>query len=62
MNEEALSQWGLLGKKKWHVKGEERYVQGLVGKLEGKRLTGRQRRRWGNNIKMGFKGIGRDGL
>jgi hypothetical protein len=31
----------------WHVRGEERCVQGLVGKLEGKRLIVRQRLRWG---------------
>jgi hypothetical protein len=49
-------------KKKWHVKGEERCGQGLVGKLEGKRLIGRQKRRWSNDTEMKFKGIGRDGL
>jgi hypothetical protein len=42
------------------VRGEEeKCVQGLVGKLEGKRLIGRQRRRWGDNIEMEFKGMGR---
>jgi hypothetical protein len=46
----------------WHVRGEERCVQGLMGKLEGKRLIGRQRFRWGDNIEMEFKGIGRNGL
>ena len=45
----------------WHVRGEERCVQGLVGKLEGKRLIGRQRRGRGD-IEMEFKGIGRNGL
>ena len=28
------------------MRGEERCVQGVVGKVEGKRLIGRQRRRW----------------
>jgi hypothetical protein len=35
--------------------GEKRNVYRLlVGKLEGKRLIGRPRRRWVNNIKMDF--------
>jgi len=34
------------------VRREERCVQGLVGKLKGKGLIGRQRLRWGDNIKM----------
>jgi hypothetical protein len=29
----------------------ERFLQGLVGKREGKRLMGRLRRRWEKNIK-----------
>jgi hypothetical protein len=29
----------------------------LVGKPEGKRLIGRPRRKWENNIKMDLKGI-----
>jgi len=32
--------------------GEERCIQGLVGKPEGKRPLGRDRRRWEDNIKM----------
>jgi hypothetical protein len=32
--------------------GEERCVQGLVGKPEGKRPLGRPRRKWEGNIKM----------
>jgi len=32
--------------------GEERRIQGLVGKPEGKRPLGRPRHRWENNIKM----------
>ena len=47
---------------KWHVRAEERRVQSLVRKVEGKRLIGRQRRRWGDNIEIAFKGIGRNGL
>ena len=34
------------------MRGEEKGLQGLVGKFEGKRLIGRRRRRWGDNIKM----------
>jgi hypothetical protein len=29
-------------------------IQGLVGKSEGKKLLGRHRRRWEDNIKMDF--------
>jgi hypothetical protein len=32
----------------------------LVGKLEGKRLLGRPRRRWVDNIKMDLREIGWD--
>ena len=35
-----------MGGGKWNVRGEERSVQGVVGKVEGKRLIGRHRRRW----------------
>jgi hypothetical protein len=39
--------------------GEERGVHRvLVGKLEGKRPLGRPRRRWEDNIKMGFQEVG----
>jgi hypothetical protein len=34
----------------------------LVGKLEGKRPLGRPRRRWVDNIKMGLREIGWDGM
>jgi hypothetical protein len=34
----------------------------LVGKLERKRPLGRQRRRWVDNIKMGLREIGWDGM
>jgi hypothetical protein len=34
----------------------------LVGKPEGKRLLGRPRRRWTDNIKMDLREIGWDGL
>jgi hypothetical protein len=33
----------------------------LVGKPEGKRPLGRTRRRWEDNINMGFREIGIDG-
>jgi len=32
--------------------GEERCIQGFVGKPEGKRPLGRPRHRWEDNIKM----------
>ena len=39
--------------------GEERSVHRvLVGKPEGKRPLGRQRRRWDDNIKMGLQEVG----
>jgi hypothetical protein len=39
--------------------GEERGVHRvLVGKPEGKRLLGRPRRRWEDNIKMDFQEVG----
>jgi hypothetical protein len=34
----------------------------LVGKPEGKRLLGRPRRRWVDNIKMDLREIGWDGM
>jgi hypothetical protein len=34
----------------------------LVGKPEGKRLLGRQRRRWVDNIKLHLREIGWDGM
>jgi transposase len=34
----------------------------LVGKPEAKRPLGRPRRRWVNNIKMGLREIGWDGM
>ena len=38
--------------------GEERRVyRVLVGKLEGKRLLGRPRRRWVNNIRMDLQEV-----
>ena len=40
--------------------GEGRSVyRVLVGKLEGKRLLGRPRRRWEDNIKMDLQEVGR---
>jgi hypothetical protein len=38
--------------------GEERRVQGLVGKPEGKITLGRTRRRWGDNIKVDLQEVG----
>jgi len=42
--------------------GGERCLQVLVGRPEGKRLPGRPRRRWEENIKMGVREIGIDGV
>ena len=45
----------------WHVErmGERKCVyRVLVGKPEGKRPLGRQRRRWEDNIKMDFHEVG----
>ena len=38
--------------------GEERRIQGLVGKPEGKRPLGRSRRRWKDNINMDLQEVG----
>jgi hypothetical protein len=38
--------------------GEERYIQGLMGKPEGRRPLGRPRRRWEDNIKMDLREVG----
>jgi len=38
--------------------GEERRIQVLVGKPEGKRTLGRPRRRWEDNIKMDHQEVG----
>jgi len=37
---------------------EERFVQGLVGKLEGKRPLGRPRHIWENYVKMDLQEVG----
>ena len=41
---------------------EERFVQGFVGKPEGKRPLGRPRRRWKNNIRMDLQEVGCEGM
>ena len=41
---------------------EERRIQGLVGKPEGKRPLGRPRRRWEDNIKMDLQAVGCGGM
>ena len=38
--------------------GEESCIQDLMGKTEGKRLLGRCRRRWKDNIKIDFQEVG----
>jgi hypothetical protein len=38
--------------------GEERHIQDLVGKPEGKRPLGRRRHIWENNIKMDLQEVG----
>ena len=42
--------------------GEERCIQGFVGKPEGMRLLGRLRHRWEDNIKMGLQEMGWGGM
>ena len=42
--------------------GEERRIQGFVGKPEGKRPLGRTRRRWESNIKMDLQEVGWGGM
>ena len=42
--------------------GEERRIQGLVGKPEGKRLLGRPRRRCEDNIKMDLQEVDVGGM
>ena len=43
--------------------GKRRGVyRALVGKPEGKRLLGRPRRRWDDNIKMGLQDVGCGGM
>jgi hypothetical protein len=37
--------------------GEERYIQGLVGKSEGKRTPGKPSRRWEDKVEMGLQEI-----
>jgi hypothetical protein len=41
---------------------EERRMQGLVGKPEGKRPLGRPGRRWEENIKMDLQEVGCGGM
>jgi hypothetical protein len=38
--------------------GEERFIEGLVGKLEGRRPVERPRRRWVDNIKTDLRRVG----
>jgi hypothetical protein len=45
----------------WYAWGEERCLQDLVGRPEGKRPLERPRRRWKGNIEMDFREIGIDG-
>jgi len=42
----------------WHVWGEERHIQVLVGKSEGKRPLGRPRHRLEGNIEMDLQEVG----
>jgi hypothetical protein len=41
---------------------DERRVKGLVGKPKGKRLLGRPRRRWEDNIKIDLQEVGCGGM
>ena len=42
--------------------GEDRRIQGLVGKPEGKRPLERSRRGWEDNIKMDLQEVGYGGM
>jgi len=43
--------------------GDRRVVyRGLVGRPEGKRPLGRPKRRWKDNIKMGVREVGCEGM
>jgi hypothetical protein len=42
--------------------GEERHIQDLVGKPEGKRPLGRPRHRWEDYIKMDLQEVGCGGI
>ena len=42
--------------------GGERCIQGLVGRLDGKRPLGRPRRRWEDNIKIDLQEVGCGGI
>jgi hypothetical protein len=39
-------------------RGEERCIQGFVGRPEGNSALGRSRRRWKDNIRMGLQEVG----
>ena len=42
--------------------GEERRIEGLVGKRERKKPLGRSRRRWNVNIKVDLQEVGCGGM
>jgi hypothetical protein len=42
--------------------GDEKCIQNLVGKPEGKRLLGRRRCRWEDNIKIDLREMGLEGM
>jgi hypothetical protein len=41
---------------------DEKYMKLLVGKLDGKRLRGRSKRRWDYNIRTDYREIGWKGV
>jgi hypothetical protein len=43
-------------------RGEAEYIKILVGKTEGRRALGRQRRRWVDSIKIDLREIGCDDM
>jgi hypothetical protein len=45
-----------------HMEKNRNAYRIFVGKPEGRRPLGRPRRRWEDNIKMGFRVIGRGGM
>ena len=42
----------------WHVWGEERHRKFLLKERKGKRLLGRHKGRWEDNIKMELQEVG----
>jgi len=55
---QLLCYWSKMGWACSAYGGDERCIQGLVGKRQGKRPLGRPRNRWENNIKIDLQEVG----